>query len=83
MTDRPTVRRPYRDRNERIGAGDCAGLAEYWGLDMRTTSASAATVLLFFTGGIAALAYLVLMLTLPARVASRALGDTTRLRTYV
>lgn len=56
------IRRLYRSR-DKIIAGVCAGLAEYFGLD--TSLVRIATLLLIFFGGLSLWVYIILWLIVP------------------
>lgn len=53
----------YRSRNERIIAGICGGLAEYFGLDV--SKLRIALVILFLLGGLSLWVYIILWLIVP------------------
>lgn len=53
----------YRSRNERIIAGICGGLAEYFGLDV--SKLRIALVILFLLGGFSLWIYIILWLIVP------------------
>jgi phage shock protein C len=55
--------RLYRSRKERMIAGVCGGLAEYYGID--PTWVRLLFVLLFFLGGSALLIYIIMWLVVP------------------
>ncbi|MBX3709684.1 MAG: PspC domain-containing protein [Gammaproteobacteria bacterium] len=56
-------KRLYRSRKERMIAGVCGGLAEYFGID--PTWIRLAFVVLFFIGGSTLLIYLIMWLVVP------------------
>ena len=64
-------RRLYRDRDNRLIFGICAGLSEYFGFDLAITRIVTALSLLFFTLP-TSIAYIILALLLPKR--PRSLG---------
>ncbi|WP_308501535.1 PspC domain-containing protein [uncultured Alistipes sp.] len=53
----------YRSRNERIIAGICGGLAEYFGLNV--SKLRIALVILFLLGGLSLWVYIILWLIVP------------------
>lgn len=53
----------YRSRKERVIAGVCGGLAEYFGFD--PTWIRLGFIILFFAGGSALLIYLIMWLVVP------------------
>lgn len=53
----------YRSRKDRMIAGVCGGLGEYFGID--STWVRLIFVLFFFAGGAAFLAYIVLWIVVP------------------
>lgn len=53
----------YRSRNERMIAGVCGGLAEYFGID--PTWIRLIFILFFFLGGSALLIYIIMWLIVP------------------
>lgn len=57
------VKRLYRSRQDRIIAGVCGGLAEYFAIDPIWTRL--AFILLFFIGGSALIIYLIMWLIVP------------------
>lgn len=61
MTD--TSKKLYRSNNQRMIAGVCGGLAEYFNTD--PTWVRLFFILLFFVGGSALLLYLILWLIVP------------------
>lgn len=65
-------KRLYRSRNERIIAGVCGGLAEYFGTDPLVMRL-AALVLLFFGGGL--ILYIIGWIAIPERPASFSIGQ--------
>ncbi len=65
--NRPTQSSPkklYRSRNNQMIAGVCAGLADYMGEDP-TLVRLITVLLLLFTGGSVAIAYLIAMFVIP------------------
>jgi len=58
------MRRLYRSRKNRVIAGVCGGIAEYFNIDPVVVRVLA--VLLFFAGGSALLAYIVGLIIIPA-----------------
>jgi phage shock protein C len=56
-------RKLYRSRNERMIAGVCGGLAEYYNVD--PTWVRLAFILFFFLGGCAMFIYLIMWLIIP------------------
>lgn len=58
-----TYKKLYRSRKERMIAGVCGGLAEYFNLD--PTVVRLLFVLFFFLGGCALLIYLVMWIIVP------------------
>jgi phage shock protein C len=63
MNETPPYKRLYRSRKDRMIAGVCGGLANYFGID--PTWVRLLFVLLFFAGGAAFLAYVILWLIVP------------------
>jgi phage shock protein C len=63
MNETPPYKRLYRSRKERMIAGVCGGLANYFNID--PTWVRLIFVLLFFAGGAALLAYVILWLIVP------------------
>lgn len=61
MTD--PVKKLYRSKNQRMIAGVCGGLAEYFNID--PTWVRLFFILLLFVGGSALLVYLILWLIVP------------------
>jgi len=59
----PAYKKLYRSRKERMIAGVCGGLAEYFGID--ATWVRLIFILLFFAGGCALLIYIVMWLIVP------------------
>jgi phage shock protein C len=57
------IRRLYRSRNERMIAGVCGGIAEYFSID--PTLVRIAFVILALSGGPGAVAYLILLVLIP------------------
>jgi phage shock protein C len=57
------VRRLYRSRKDKVIAGVCGGLGEYFGMD--PTWIRLAFILLFFVGGSALLVYIIMWLVVP------------------
>lgn len=55
----------YRSRDNRIIAGVCGGLGEYFGID--PTWVRLIFILLFFAGGAAFLIYIILWLIVPSK----------------
>jgi len=68
-------KRLYRSQSERMLAGVCGGLADYF--DMDPTLVRLLFVLLFFLGGNGILVYLIMMVLVPSEVlpASQAVVD--------
>ena len=59
----PPVRKLYRSRRDRMIAGVCGGLAQYFAID--TTWVRLIFVLFFFLGGSALLIYLIMWIIVP------------------
>jgi phage shock protein C len=57
------AKRLYRSRKERVIAGVCGGLAEYYKVD--PTWVRLAFILLFFVGGCALLIYSIMWMVVP------------------
>ena len=55
----------YRSRNDKVISGVCGGIAEYFGID--ATIVRLLWALMFFTGGIGFLAYIVAIVVIPER----------------
>jgi phage shock protein C len=68
--DQPTqpVKKLYRSRNDRIIAGICGGLAQYFHID--STWIRLIFILFFILGGSALLIYLIMWLIVPLAPAS-------------
>jgi phage shock protein C len=64
MNTTPPYKKLYRSRKERMIAGVCGGLAEYFGVD--PTWVRIIFILFFLLGGAALLVYLVLWLIVPS-----------------
>lgn len=63
MNDPTPYKKLYRSRKERIIAGVCGGLSEYFGID--PTWMRLIFILFFFAGGSALLVYLIMWLIVP------------------
>ncbi|OGT46422.1 MAG: hypothetical protein A3E83_06315 [Gammaproteobacteria bacterium RIFCSPHIGHO2_12_FULL_41_20] len=63
MSSSSPYKKLYRSRKERILAGICGGLAEYFGTD--PTWVRLVFILFFFLGGCALLIYLLMWLIVP------------------
>lgn len=63
MNDLNPTRRLYRSRRERIIAGVCGGLAQYFGID--PTWMRLIFILFFFVGGSALLLYFIMWIIVP------------------
>jgi phage shock protein C len=59
----PSYKKLYRSRKERIFAGVCGGLAEYFGID--PTWVRLLFIVFFFLGGAAFLIYILFWLLVP------------------
>jgi phage shock protein C len=59
----PAKKRLYRSRKDKMIAGVCGGLGEYYGVD--TSWVRIAFVLFFFLGGCALLVYTIMWLIVP------------------
>ncbi len=57
------MKRLYRSRKNKVLAGVCGGIAEYFNID--PVLVRVITVLLFFTGGISLLAYIIAIFVIP------------------
>lgn len=64
MNTTPPYKKLYRSRKERMIAGVCGGLAEYFAID--PTWVRIIFILFFLVGGAALLIYLVLWLLVPS-----------------
>ena len=64
MNTTPPYKKLYRSRKERMIAGVCGGLAEYFAID--PTWVRIIFILFFLLGGAALLIYLVLWLLVPS-----------------
>lgn len=63
MNPEPTYKKLYRSRKNRMIAGVCGGLADYFDID--PTWVRLIFVFLFFVGGAALLAYVILWIIVP------------------
>ena len=63
VNQEPTYKKLYRSRKEKIIAGVCGGLAQYFGID--PSIVRIIFILLFFAGGAAFLAYIILWIIVP------------------
>lgn len=63
MNEVNPYKRLYRSRKEKVIAGVCGGLAEYFAID--PTWVRLAFILLFFLGGSALLIYIIMWLIVP------------------
>jgi phage shock protein C len=63
MNDSTEYKKLYRSRKEKMIAGVCGGLAEYFDLD--PTWVRLAFILFFFLGGSAFLVYIIMWLIVP------------------
>jgi len=63
--DRPPYRRLYRDREHKLLAGVCAGVADFFGFDV--TATRVLTVILQFLFPATFLVYLVMWMLVPAK----------------
>jgi phage shock protein C len=63
MNQTPSVKKLYRTRKDRMIAGVCGGLAEFFGID--TTWVRLIFILFFFLGGCALLIYLIMWIIVP------------------
>lgn len=61
--DQPTSKKLYRSQKERMIAGVCGGLAEYFNVD--PSWVRLLFILFFFLGGSAFLVYLIMWLIVP------------------
>lgn len=68
MNDQP-YRKLYRSRKDRMIAGVCGGLAQYFRIDSTVFRVIAAMLLLL--GGVSLLVYLILWIVMPLAPASR------------
>lgn len=63
MTTQNPPRRLYRSRNDRVLAGVCAGLAQYFGLSV--SGLRWLTAILILLGGLSLWVYIILWLLIP------------------
>ncbi len=63
MNQTPQIKKLYRSRKDRMIAGVCGGLAEFFGID--TTWVRLIFILFFFLGGCALLIYVIMWLIVP------------------
>ena len=68
MIDQP-YRKLYRSRKDRMIAGVCGGLAQYFGIDSTVFRLIAAMLLLL--GGVSFIVYLILWIVMPLAPTSR------------
>lgn len=63
MNEEPRYKKLFRSRKNRMIAGVCGGLADYFGMD--PTWVRLIFIFLFFAGGAALLAYVILWIIVP------------------